>query len=213
MSHRPVDEPTYPEYAEIRAEAERRKGPFVDPFDVHSRIPNLIGRRGHEWALSVLGREYWGPQSLYPVDLQLLKIADERDLNPPLPQWVVDARAAAKVREKERADRLAAFRQRDRDAWQALLPGVVVDLDVYTNTTQRVRNGFADYLAHAVPKQDAYSGVRTVRTHRAGRALCETETRPKPLSLHYSPEPAGTPVTCRRCLDWSVKVRNTREAT
>jgi hypothetical protein len=203
------EQPTYPEYAVLRALADRRGGRFVDPLDVHSRIPNLINRRGYDWALAVLGREYRGVGSLYGSDTELLKIADERDLTPPLPQWVHDARAAAAERERRRAEQLAAARQRDVDAWEAVLRQMRVEVDVYTNTTARVRLGNMEYLAHAVPSvRDAYSGVRKIRTHPVGRALCESENRARPLSLSHPPEPDGVPVTCVRCLAWAVKVRS-----
>lgn len=207
-------EPAYPEYAELRATADqgwRAAGRFVDPFELHGRLPSVIGRRGHEWALAVLGREYFGPGSLYGSDLKLLILADERDLDPPLPGWVVDARRRAAEHEADKERRRREALQRDVDAWAAVVAATVVDLAVYTNTTARARNGRSEYLAHAVPTTDVYSGVRTIRTHRAGRALCETETRPKPLSLSHRAEPAGTPVTCVRCMDWAPKVRPTRE--
>ncbi len=200
-------EPTYPEYADLRADADRLAGRFVDPVDVHSRIPNLVRRRGHEWALAVLGREYLGPGSLYGSDMKLLQLADERDLNPPLPDWVVEGRRRASEHEAGREARRREALQRDVDAWNAVVAAVAVDLVVYTNTTARVRLGRSEHLAHAVPTTDVYSGTRTVRTHRAGRALCETATRPKPLALSHRAEPAGTPVTCVRCMAWAPKVR------
>lgn len=204
-------EPTYPEYADLRADADRLTGRFVDPFDVHSRIPNLVGRRGHEWALAVLGRQYFGVGSLYGSDMKLLQLADERDLTPPLPDWVVEERRRAVEREEEKATRRREALQRDVDAWNAVAAAVTVDLVVYTNTTARVRRGRSEHLAHAVPTVDVYSGTRTVRTHRAGRALCETETRSKSLALSHRAEPAGTPVTCERCKVWAPKVRPTPE--
>ncbi len=207
MGFQATPDPTYPEYVELRAEADRRRGSTVDPGDVHSRIPSLIHRRGHEWALAVLGREYFGVGSLYGSDMELLKLADERDLTPPLPQWVVDARQRHAEHQAEVAERRRAAHQRDVEAWQAIAASVTVDLAVHTNTKARVRRGEMHYLAPAVPAADMYSGTRKIRTHRAGRALCETETRPKPLSLDHRPEPAGTPVTCVRCLDWAPKVR------
>lgn len=207
MGFQIMPDPTYPEYVDLRAEADKRHRPTVDPFDVHSRIPNLIHRRGHEWALAVLGREYFGVGSLYGSDMELLKLADERDLDPPLPQWVIDARQRDADHRAELEERRRAARQRDVEAWAAVAANVTVDLAVHTNTKARVRRGEMHYLAHAVPTADAYSGTRRIRTHRAGRALCETENRPKPLSLDDRAEPAGTPVTCVRCLDWASKVR------
>ncbi len=202
-------EPTYPEYAALRAEADRRRGSTVDPFDVHSRIPNLVRRRGHEWALRVLGRTYFGVGSLYGSDMELLKLADARGLTPPLPQWVHDARTREAEYRAEMEERRRAARQRDVEAWQAVAATVTVDLVVHTNTTARVRRGESHHLAHAVPTTDVYSGIRKVRTHRAGRAVCETETRAKPLSLSHRPEPTGTPATCVRCMAWAPKLRAT----
>ena len=57
-------------------------------------------------------------------------------------------------------------------------------------------------LRHAVPAIDAVSGRS--RRHPAGRALCETPHRARPLTLG---PPAGAPATCVSCLKYTAIIR------
>jgi hypothetical protein len=134
--------------------------------------------------------------------MHILLLAHERGLQPPLPQWLVDARdQAARRAEEERA----AQQRRDaadQAAWDEARQGCPVDLTVLRNGTARARHGRSHYLGHAVPVVDCRSGAK--RRHRAGRALCESATRARPLDLSGG---AGGPATCTACLDYTTKIR------
>lgn len=84
-----------------------------------------------------------------------------------------------------------------------------MEFDVHEGSRARVRGDLYEYLGHAVPRADVYSGTRKVRTHPAGRALCETPGRARPLDIGDTASPDGTPATCVNCLKWAPKVRAT----
>ena len=76
--------PTYPEYAQLLADAEaavQADGGMVDSRKLY-RVQRL--RRSWEWKVAVLGRDGTGTRTL--LEMHLLLLADERDLDPPLPQ-------------------------------------------------------------------------------------------------------------------------------
>lgn len=190
--------PTYPEYEQLLADAKAAlatEGMFIDPANVY-RVKNLP--RSWEWRVCVLGHA--GDRSR--LDMHLLLLAHDRDLDPPLPQWLVDARADDDREDQEKAAARAERDEQDRAAWEKVAAGCAVELEVRRNGTTRIRFGHRHQLGHAVPPVDVLSGDG--RRHPAGRALCETEQRSKALDL--SGEPGG-PVTCGRCLAWVPKIR------
>jgi hypothetical protein len=193
--------PTYPEYAKLLEDATAAAaadGQFVDPVKLR-KVEDL--RRPWDWKLAVLGRE---PRGRTVVEMHMLLLAHERDLDPPLPQWVLDARAEAKAHED--AKQAARKRRDDADqaAWDAVLQQSAVrdQLEVLRNGHARARYGYSHNLGHVVPKVDMRSGTK--RRHRAGRGLCETETRSKPLDLTGG---EGGPATCVSCLNYVPKIR------
>lgn len=201
--------PTYPEYDEVEAEARRLSPRFVNPANLYPET-DVVQRRGHDWCTAVLGRPYNGWASRVTVHEQYLLIAaDQLDVDPPLPGWIVEGQQAAAAAEAERERRKEAARQRDRDAWVAALVEATVEFDVHEGSRARVRGDLHEYLGHAVPRADAYSGTRKIRTHPAGRALCETPGRARPLDISDTASPEGTPTTCVNCLKWVPKVRAT----
>lgn len=198
--------PTYPEYAAIVAEARQIAPRFVDPRNLHPER-DVVQRRGNDWGTAVLGRPYWFGIRVTVIEQYILIVADMFDVDPPLPEWIAEGRRRGTEMEDARRKRKEAARQRDIDAWTAATAGVTIVLDVYLGTNSRVRGDLVEPLGHAVPRRDAYSGTRTVRLHRAGRAVCESPTRSRPLGLRYEPAPDGTPATCTRCLSWTPKIR------
>ncbi len=193
--------PTYPEYAQLRADAEasaRADGGFVDPGKV--RRWQQMGRPW-EWRVSVLGHDR--TESL--VELHMLLLAADRGLMPPPQQWFADILAAGEERDAARAAQRKARDDKDETVSQAALAEFPVGVTVLRNGTGRVRYGFVHHLGHIVPKADVLSGSeQRPRRHRAGRGLCETENRGKPLDLSGG---EGGPATCERCLMWAAKVR------
>lgn len=195
-SERPA--PEYPEYKQLLADAEdaaAADGQFVDPVKLR-RCHALL--RGWEWKVSVLGHD--GTQTL--LDMHLLLLADERDLNPPPPQWLLDARAEGERRDEQNRARRKANDDADEQAWAQVREQCQVEVTVLRNGTARARKGQWHYLGHAVPAVDVVSG--RARRHLAGRALCETETRAKPLDLSGG---EGGAVTCVSCLTYAPKIR------
>jgi hypothetical protein len=196
--------PAYAEYEELRKEAEATCPRFVDPADIRPQQEMRL-RRGFDWCTAVLGRAN-GPLSV--VDAHMLKLADERDLNPPMPEAIVAARKERQEREAAEAQRLQALRDQDRAKWKAALAACDVPVTVRANINgRRRRGGYSDGpLRHTVPTIDAVSGRS--RAHCAGRALCESEKRPAPLRLAEPAEEGEEAyATCARCLAYMPKIR------
>jgi hypothetical protein len=210
MVIRQSPEPEYPEYGELRAAADRRAGPFVDPVDVHHRIPALVDRRGHDWVRAVLGRGYGGPAALYGSDMELLKLADERGLDPPLPAHIVAARAAARAREEEEERRRAELiRLRDAE-WDALREALPVRVDVYHNyTSHRHYDGYVQGVDHIVVKEELHVG----RLHRdKGRPLCWTPSRADDLVVFDDPGDHRRP-ECKACIRTACRLTGVEAPT
>lgn len=190
--------PTYPEYAQLLADARASvaaDGGRVDPAKLRAR---QLLPRGYDWRVAVLGHD----RTSTVVEMHMLLLAHERDLDPPLPQWVVDARAEA---DRAQDAREAARRHRetaDQAAWDAIKASCPVAVEVRRSGHARARFGFWHHLGHVVPLVDVRSGVR--RRHRAGRALCESENRTRELDLSGG---TGGPATCVSCLTYTQKIR------
>lgn len=198
--------PEYSEYPQLREEADRRAAGFVDPTRIG--YYERLTARPDEWASRVLGYYCWGARYISHADAELLALADERKINPPEPTWMIEDRLRDLARRDHAAQQLREAAARDRQHWDDALKSATVELDVYPNESARVRHGQSQKLGHAVPKADVYSGSRRIRVHPAGRALCETPTRPKPLRLESTPTTG--PATCVRCIEWTPKVRTAR---
>lgn len=192
--------PDYPEYQALLAAARTASRGFVNPAQVR-RPEHIANRRGGDWATAVIGRPYLGLRHITSVEAALIVAADAADIDPPLPQWLIEERAATAEHRQLLAERRAAARHRDEQAWAGARGGCLVDLEVRPNLTARPRSGQMQNLGHAVPLALALSGTR--RQHPPGRALCETAGR-RPMRLG---EPTGDPATCVRCLDWTTKIR------
>jgi hypothetical protein len=175
--------PTYPEYAEL-AEAARRGAPrFVDPANLYP-CAAAAARRGADWCTAVLGFPFPGVRRLTVVQDRLLVLADAADIDPPLPDWIVEARAEGARRQAALQEGRRARARADDAAWHAALARSSVELQVREGSRPRTRGGTSEYPRHAVPVRDVYSGTRAVRTHHAGRALCESERRARPRRGH-----------------------------
>lgn len=208
--------PTYPEYQTLLGMARRADAGFVNPSDVYpgGRFDQIEQRHGDDWCGIVTGRWPWpGWRRLTHLECQVLAAADAAGIDPPEPAWMVEAKAERAARAAAELARLAAAAARwqelhDRDvaAWAAVAAAAVVQFSIFLNPTARPRHGFRDQIGHAVPDVDCYSGTQAVRTHHAGRALCESPNRNRPLRLEDSPSP-DAPVTCVSCLSWAAKVR------
>jgi hypothetical protein len=190
--------PTYPGYEQLLADAEdsvRRDGRHIDPAKMRDcrALP-----RDRRWRIAVLGCDR--PPTL--TDVHMLLLAHERDLDPPPPPWFVAQLDASARAEEERAAKVKAREDADQAAWDAVRQLCQVEVEVRRNGTARPRFGYAHHLGHVVPFVDARSGRN--RRHRAGRALCESERRARPLDLSGG---VDGPATCGSCLDYTPKIR------
>jgi hypothetical protein len=195
--------PTYPQYPQLLADATQAAaadGRLVDPRKLY-RVRHL--HRSWEWMTCVLGYAGNGTGSI--LEMHLLLLADERDLNPPLPGWLVERRAADAVADAERAAALKLEEDRDQAVWDAARQGCQVEVVVRRNGTARPRRGYLHNLGHVVPAVDSESGEGCkLRRHPAGRAVCESEQRARPLDLSGG---EGGPGTCDRCLKYTPHLR------
>lgn len=203
-AQRHLDDAGYPEYPQLVALATSRDR-FTDPRRI-SQILTAVHNRGGDWATAVLGFEYPGLHRVSSLCGEILYAADEQNVCPPMPADVLAARHTELDRQSARDAARQAVLDRDTAAWNTVRAQAAVELAVYVSSKGRHRHGFGHHLGHAVPAADVYSGTRTIRTHRAGRALCETEDRSLHLRLEITPR-GDAPVTCVNCLKWTPKVR------
>jgi hypothetical protein len=164
----------------------------------------VIRRRGSDWCQAVIGKPMFGGlESIQAADADMLLIADERDLDPPLPRWLVQWKAESAQTQRLRDEARATALQRDRDRWAAALATCGVPVEVRPNARGRRYATVLDGpLRHAVPLAAARSPRRR---HRAGQALCEAARRPRTLG-----EPTGEPATCKACLAYTAVLQPDR---
>jgi hypothetical protein len=204
LRHQP--EPAYPEYQQVRRRAQADFSPYVDPAGDVDRMEAVLHARGQAWAMAVVG--FWfdsGLRSLSLLESRMLLVADQLDLRPPLPARIVAWNQEwDRMRREQQASRDRAA-ERDRRRWQEALIQCQVEVEVRPNLHTRPRNGYPANLCHVVPLANACSRPTGRRRHLAGRALCETATRRKPLQLG---EPTDQPATCVRCLTYTPLLRS-----
>jgi hypothetical protein len=199
-------EVAYGEYDEVCAEARRRTRGPMDPAAL-DEYRAVVAAHDTDWCRSVLGHDVppgiLGRGGLPWLEVEMLRVAHERRLDPPMPPWLVqwkDESAASLTRLDEARQQI---RQRDADAWAAALAtcGVPVDqLEVRPNVHSRqVRSGQREMLRHVVP----LIAVRSKRRgHQADRALCEAQRTPRVLG-----EPTDQPATCTSCLKYTAEIQ------
>ncbi|MGV9267396.1 hypothetical protein ACWDRR_22345 [Kitasatospora sp. NPDC003701] len=194
---------------ELRDRARREAGPFVNPALVHAT--RYFHNR--DWAAAVTGTADFSIGH-WPT-LYLLHIAMQAEPEPPVTRAQLADHAAAeeRVRTAEtmrvlREQRTAERHRAEADEWAVAVRGCLVKVVVRENRHGRVRGGARERLRHVVPISEAASGRG--RRHLAGRALCETPNRARPLQL--VDEPVDEPATCRRCLAYVAQIRSDRAA-
>lgn len=186
----------YDGYDELRAAARARNGGLADPREIPS-FHEIIHRRGHDWCQSVIGKPMFGGlESIPATDADMLLLADERDLNPPKPAWLVQWQAESEQTRLAREERRQAGLQRDRERWAEALTTCEVPVEVRPNMHGRRYGSDLDTapLRHVVPTVDARSPRRR---HPAGKPLCEAPGRHQPRQLG---DPVDDPATCKQCI-------------
>lgn len=187
--------PDYPEYGQLLAEAQaadRRDGHFIDPAkwrDFES-LP-----RSSDWLIAVIGHA--DTRAMSKVEMHLALIAHRRGIDPPLPQWLIDKRAAQRAEEDAKS---AARRERQRllnTEWEALKAALPVDVvAAYNYSGPRHEEYYQSGADHILLRGDLSAG-RLVR--RAGDALCTTPTSSR-HQIFIDPDDENSLPSCKTCL-------------
>lgn len=195
----------YDGYDELRREARRRTAGPVNPADL-AVYADIMRARGTDWCRSVLGRDIppnpLGRGGLPTLDVEMLRVAHERNLDPPKPPWLVRWQQEPDENQRRSDEARETAHRQDAGRWAAALAtcGVPADqLEVRPNARSRqVRHGVRQELLHVVPLVDVRSQRRR---HQAGRELCAVR-RARVLG-----EPAGQPATCVACVKYTAEIR------
>lgn len=193
--------PTYPEYAGLLADAEesvRRDGMFIDPAKLH-RYQLL--RRPFDWCRSILGHD----RAPSVVEMHLILLADERGIDPPLPAWLAERRAAQKAKaDAEKAEYDARIRARS-DAWAALAAALPVSVTLaYNYSGPNHYETYAQGAVHIILLEE----LRVGRLHRvADWALCTTNSAARHQHFPW-PDTNGEHgwPTCRACVRQACRI-------
>lgn len=190
----------YPQLLALAEESVREDGGIVDPVKMR-RYGQTIGRRGRDWAISVLGhaRLGLGPGGATLTEMHLLLIADEHDVTPPLPEHIAAARAASAAKElAQREKRIEALGAE----WAALRQALPVVVTCEHNYQSRHHcDGYVQGADHIVVHADLRHG-RLARL--AFEALCETPSNRRQLYFPFSHlenlrDGGGFP-SCKACI-------------
>ncbi|MEU9495874.1 hypothetical protein AB0D73_29355 [Streptomyces sp. NPDC048215] len=189
----------YPEFEEVRAEGVRRgRGP-IDPQALR-QMEEVAARRGDDWCTAVIGRSFAGIRYVSCAESFMLLVADERGLEPPLPQRYVEARRLFDERREQDRARRAEQGRLERERWEAAVRTCLVKVSVRPNLNRGGRRS----MPHVVPDVP----VRSSRgVHPAGRALCEHWRNPRQLG---DPIPDGV-ATCQSCVRYAAEIRSMNE--
>jgi hypothetical protein len=195
----------YDGYDELRGEARRRTAGPVNPADLGA-YADIIRVHGTDWCRSVLGRDIpptaLGRGGLPVIEAEMLRVAHERNLDPPKPPWLVQWQEESDETRRRRDEINAAAQRQDAGRWAAALAacGVPADqLEIRPNVrSQHVRHGMRQQLLHVVPLVDTRSERRR---HQAGRELCAVR------HARVLGEPTGQPATCASCVKYTAELR------
>ena len=199
-------EVAYGEYDEVCAEARRRTRGPINPASL-DEYRAVVAARDTDWCRAVLGHDVppslLGRGGLPWLEMEMLRVAHERGLEPPMPPWLVQWKEESAAPQAQLDEARGQAQRRDADAWATTLAtcGVPVDqLEVRPNVRSRqVRGGQRQMLRHVVP----LIAVRSKRRgHQAGRALCEAQRTRRVLG-----EPTDQPATCTSCLKYTAEIQ------
>lgn len=209
----PATNLTDEEIEQLRAQAAREAGPFVDPQRLH-RIQGWWRYELYEWATAIVGRPISNLRTLTWREMVLLDLAREKEPTPPPPPALTAQRAASEAREEERERVNQARKKAERDEWDRLRAAMPVPVSVAFNYSRHTYEFHQNGGDHIVVWGDIHVG----RLHRkAGRALCHTPARAKSLHLfnaelerkrqddgseHKAP-------TCKKCITTATRITET----
>lgn len=195
----------YDGYDELRGEARRRTAGPVNPADL-GVYADIMRAHGTDWCRSVLGRDIppnaLGRGGLPAIEAEMLRVAHERNLDPPKPPWLVQWQEESAGIQRRRDEAHEAAQRQDAGRWAAALAtcGIPADqLEIRPNIRSRqVRHGIRQELLHVVPLVDVRSERRR---HPAGRELCAVG------HARVLGESVGQPATCKACVEYTAKIR------
>lgn len=202
----PEDEPTYPEYQQLAAAAQRqaRINWTVDPANMWPE-DTAIARRGADWAQAVLGFAY-GRRNVTRWHQELLLLADQHDVTPPLPEHIVAVREEQeRVRQEKEAASARWYAARDAE-WAALAKAFPVKVEVVHNyqSARHCENGYVQGADHILVQEPLQHG-RLARL--TGQGLCETNSRRKGLYFPYREGDSASRIpTCKACIKSACKI-------
>lgn len=188
--------------AQLRAQARREAGPFVDPRRLPQLHRALVGAQ-QEWVSAVLGRPVRDWRRVSWTELVLLGLARDVEPAPPVAPRVLAAQDARA--EEQRAH---AMRAQDRiDSWRDLRSRLPVTVEVAHNyTSHRHVEGYSQGTDHVIVLEDLHIG----RLHRAaGRPLCWTPSRADYLEVFDDPGDHRLP-GCKACLRTAERIARPR---
>jgi hypothetical protein len=195
----PEPEPTYPEYEDLlRTALQNVRGPIGGR--TVAQMEDVVQRRGRDWCTAVLGRPFPGLSYVPTSDGWLLLLADERGLDPALPERIVRERQAEDAQRQERAGAAAVKLEQEKRRWALIAAATSITFAVRENARH---TGVGGSLRHVTAAVDLLSGRS--RRHKAGAALCEMPGRTNPLHLGSPLE--NLPPTCGRCIAYAGQVR------
>jgi hypothetical protein len=183
--------PTYPEYAQLHADAQAETGQFVDPVKVRAwqALP-----RGRDWKMAVLGHDL----AVSQVEMHMLLLAHARNLDPPLPQWLVDQRAA---RAATAAAEAAAYEAREAGLWaewKALADKLPVPVALaYNYSGPNHLEMWCQGAVHVLVREPLSVG-RLSRP--VGYALCSVPSNQGSQLFAHQDEPHDRRPTCKTCI-------------
>lgn len=211
---RSSERPTYPEYAELRQEADRRSR-FVDRADL-DRMEDAARRRDTEWCSTIIGYVFPGIRSISTRDANLLVVADERNITPPLPAHLAEAFAEAKRRHEEqeaawkaKADAAAKVQAERAARWVELQELLPVPVEVRHNyTSSRHLENYTQGADHIYLPE----GLTIGRLNRpAHDVLCSTPSRRKDLAEFPHTATDGRLPTCKACWNTAERITSRRD--
>lgn len=194
---------TAEQITELRAQAARTSGPFINPTHVNTVQRFTPGRS--EWASAILGRTFPGLGRLSNEDVTLLALAARAEPDPPTPprvpapwepKYVPSTRELAQAEEESRA----------WEEWRTLRAALPVPVIVLHNyTSHRHYDGYVQGVEHIILDADLHRG----RLHRdQGRPLCWTPSRAHNLEVFGNPgeDSPGRLPTCKACLTTAHRI-------
>lgn len=202
---------TADQLADLRDQAIREAGPFVDPRRLRSVVARMAGRPD-DWAGAILGHPYAGLRSTRWRELVLLDLACDAEPDPPVSAARMAREEAARRATDERNARSAAEHQATVGEWRQLrdaLPVPVIVLHNYTSH-RHCESGYVQGRDHIIVQADLLVG----RLHRAAdEPLCWTPSRAKDLQVFANPLDAITEdrlPTCKACLRTAERIAGAR---